>query len=153
MPLRIRWKSKENIGIALMLVGGCGLSQAMFILIGQLFLGVNNYFVMIIIPIGIIIATFYGTIIIYENYAQIRRREKLRSQFQAQREKNAFKKFINFPITKPLLIMSSVFILFFIIFYLILNIFLEGQLSFVFSETLAATIFLLICNVIERYYA
>jgi len=153
MPLRIRWKSKDYIGIALILIGACGLLQAIFILIGQVFLGVNNYFVMIIIPIGIMIALFYGTIIIFESYAQIKRREELRRQFHARREKTIFKKFINFPVTKPLLIMTSVFVLFFIIFYLILNIFLEGQLSFVFAETISVIFFLLISNAIERYYA
>ncbi|TXT59575.1 MAG: conserved membrane protein of unknown function [Promethearchaeota archaeon] len=151
MPIRIRWLSKDYVGVALMLFGACGLFQAIFILIGQVFLGVTNYFVMILIPIGIIIAIFYGTVIIFEGYAQVRRREKLRSQFKGRTEKNAFKKFLHFPITKPILIMSSVFALFFFILYLILNIFLEGQLAFVISEISAAILFLFIANGIERY--
>jgi hypothetical protein len=152
MPLRIRWKSKDYIGIALMLLGACGLFQAIFILLGQVYLGVNSYFVMILIPIAIVFALFYGTIIIFESYAQVRRREKLRSQFHKKGEKPVFKKFFSFPITKPLLIIFSVFVGFFFLFYFILNAFIdEFSLPFVIAENVAAVACLVIANAIERY--
>jgi len=77
MPIRIRWKSKENLGIGLLLLGMSGIIQLLFIFIGQYFLEIGNYYVVILIPIGITVAIFFATMIIFESYAQIERREKL----------------------------------------------------------------------------
>ena len=51
MPLRIRWSSKEYMGIALMLLGGCGGVQLLFIAIAQYILSIGNFIVLILIPI------------------------------------------------------------------------------------------------------
>jgi len=102
MPIRIRWKSKENLGIGLLLLGMCGIIQLFFIFIGQYFLEIGNYFVVILIPLGITVALFFATMIIFESYAQVERREKLRSQFRKSKITiSKLKKILNFPVTKP----------------------------------------------------
>ena len=81
MPIRIRWTSKEYFGSGLLLLGMSGMFQLFFIFIGQYFLAMGNHIIVILIPIGIWVALFYATLIIFESYAQIERREKLRSRY------------------------------------------------------------------------
>ncbi len=153
MPIRVRWKSKEYFGIGILLLGMSGLIQLFFIFIGQYFLEIGNYFVVILIPIGITIAIFFATLIIFESYAQIERREKLRSQFRKSMiNATKLEKFLNFPITKPLLIVFVVFTSFFFITFFICIIFLDNTFSFIIAENLSAVICLLIASFVEKIY-
>ncbi|MFX1314553.1 MAG: hypothetical protein ACFE9T_01720 [Promethearchaeota archaeon] len=154
MPIRIRWISKEHFGIAMLLLGICGLFQSFFIFIAQYLLFIGNYFVVIFIPVGVTIALFFSTIIIFESYAQVERREKLRSQFQKpKRKRSKLKRFLAFPITKPLLITCIVFIAMFFSSYFICVLFLTNALAFLTAENFSAIICLLIANLIEKKYA
>lgn len=154
MPIRIRWISKEYFGIGLLLLGMCGMIQLYFIFIGQYVLGIGNYYVIILIPLGVMIAIFFAAIIIFESYAQVERREKLRSQFRKSKIKRSkLKRFLKFPITKPLLIIFVVFNAFFFSTYFICVLFLNNTLSFLVAENLGAIICLLIANLIEKNYA
>ena len=154
MPLRIRWLSEEFFGIALLLLGMCGMFQLFFIFIGQYLLSIGNYFVVILIPIGITVALFFSTIIIFESYAQVERREKLKSQFKKSRGKRSkLRIFLDFPITKPLLITCIIFLATFFSSYYICVLFLNNAVSFLTAENLSAVICLLIANLIEKKYA
>ena len=151
MPIRIRWKSKENLGIGFLLLGMCGIIQLFFIFIGQYFLEIGNYFVVILIPIGITLATFFATMIIFESYAQIERREKLRTQFQkSKNDITKLKKILNFPIAKPLIIVFAVFTSFFFITFFISILFLDNTFSFIIAENLSAVVCLLIASLLEK---
>ena len=151
MPIRIRWKTKEYFGIGLLLLGICGMFQLFFIFVGQYFLGIGNYFVVILIPIGVWAAVFFASLIIFESYAQVERREKLRSQFRKSGKKSPkLKKILNFPITKPLLI---VFILFNVVFFssfFISLLYLDNTMSFLIAENLSAIICLVSANLLEQ---
>jgi len=153
MPIRIRWKSKENLGIGLLILGMSGIIQLFFIFIGQYFLEIGNYFVVILIPLGITVAIFFATMIIFESYAQVERREKLRSQFRKSKITiSKLKKILNFPITKPLIIVFAVFSSSFFITYFICISFLDNTFSFIIAENLSAVVCLLIANFIEKSY-
>ena len=153
MPIRVRWKSKEYLGIGLLLLGMSGLIQLFFIFIGQYFLAIGNYFVVILIPIGITLAIFFATMIIFESYAQIERREKLRGQFRKSKINNSnVQKILNFPITKPLLIVFTVFTSFFFITFFISIAFLENNFSFIIAENVGALLCLLIASFVEKRY-
>ena len=153
MPIRVRWKSKEYIGIGILLLGMSGLIQLFFIFIGQYLLEIGNYFVVVLIPIGITLAIFLATMIIFESYAQIERREKLRSQFRKSRiSTTKLTKVLDFPITKPLLIVFAIFTPFFFITFFICTIFLDNTFSFIIAENLSAVMCLLIASFIEKIY-
>jgi hypothetical protein len=153
MPIRIRWKSKEYFGIGLLLLGMCGIFQLFFIFIGQYFLEIGNYFVVILVPLGITLATFYASIIIFESYAQVERREKIRSQFRKSKTYSSkLEQFLNFPITKPLIIIFTVFTPIFFISFFICNLFLNNTISFLTAENISAIICLLVANLIEKNY-
>ncbi len=153
MPIRIRWKSKEYFGIGLLLLGMCGMFQLFFIFVGQYFLGIGNYFVVILLPIGIWAALFFATTIIFESYAQVERREKLRSQFKKSGSKHStVTKFLIFPITKPMLIIFILFNVFFFSSFFICYLFLNSTLSFLLAENISAIVCLLVANLIERNY-
>jgi hypothetical protein len=153
MPIRIRWKLKEYRGIGLLLLGMSGIIQLFFIFIGQYFLEIGNYFVVILIPIGITVAIFFATMIIFESYAQIERREKLRTQFSKSKiNGKKLTKVLNFPVTKPLLIVFAVFSSFFFITFFICILFLDNTFSFIIAENLSAVMCLLIANFVEKNY-
>ena len=154
MPIRFRWTSKEYIPIALMLFGACGIFQVLFIILAQYILGVGNYLVVILIPIGITIALFFGVVIIFESFVQIEKRKKLRSQFQKSRlESSTFRKILYFPIIRPIIIVFPIFAAIFFSTYGISLFFLDNVMAFLISENLAAIISLLIANLIEKKYA
>ncbi|MFX0106054.1 MAG: hypothetical protein ACFE75_11265 [Candidatus Hodarchaeota archaeon] len=153
MPIRIRWLSKEYFGTGLLLLGICGIFQLFFIFIGQYFLAIGNYIVVILIPIAIWIATFFATIIIFESYAQVERREKLSSRYRKSIVKSSkLKKFLNIPITKPLLLVFILFNVFFFTIFFICISFLNNSMAFLIAQNLSAIICLLIANLIEKNY-
>ena len=153
MPIRVRWKSKEYLGIGLLLLGMSGLIQLFFIFMGQYVLAIGNYYVIILIPIGITFAIFFATMIIFESYAQIDRREKLKGQFRKSKiNVSNLKRILNFPITKPLLIVFSVFTSFFFITFFISIVFLDNIFSFIIAENLSAVVCLLIASFVEKRY-
>ena len=154
MPIRFRWTSKEYIPIALMLFGACGIFQALFIILAQYILGVGNYLVVILIPIGITIALFFGVVIIFESFVQVEKRKNTRSQFQKSRlELSKFRKILYFPVIRPIIIVFPVFTAIFFSTYGISLIFLDNVMAFLISENLAVIISLLIANLIEKKYA
>ncbi|MFX0030739.1 MAG: hypothetical protein ACFE8B_16115 [Candidatus Hermodarchaeota archaeon] len=153
MPIRIRWRSKEYIGIGLLLLGMCGVLQLLLIFIGQYALGIGNYFVVILIPIGTTIAIFFAAMIIFESYAQVERREKLRTQFRKSKmDSSRIRQFLNFPITKPVIIIFAVFIPIFFISFYICTLFLNNTIAFLTAENFSAIVCLLIANLIEKSY-
>lgn len=153
MPIRVHWKSKEYIGIGLLLLGMSAVLQLFLIIIGQYALGIGNYFVVILIPIGMTLAVFYAAMIIFESYAQVERREKLRSQFRKSKvDLSGLKQFLNFPITKPLIIIFLVFLPVFFISFYVCTLFMNATISFLTAENISAIICLLIANIIEKSY-
>ena len=153
MPLKIRWSSKEYFGSVLLLLGMSGIFQLLFIFIGQYFLAMGNYIIIVLIPIGIWVALFYATLIIYESYAQVERREKLRTRFLKSKIKSStLKRFLSIPVTKPLLVIFIFFSFFFFIVFLISIAFFDNTIAFLTAEVLSAVICLLIANLIEKNY-
>ena len=154
MPIRFRWSSKEYISIAFILFGACGLFQVFFIFIAQYFFGVGNYIVVILIPIGATVALYFGVIIIFESFAQVERKKKLKSQFSKSRPNvSKIQTFLNFPIVRPLTITFPVFTILFFITYGVCHTFLNNINSFIIAENLATLTSLLIANFIEKKYA
>ena len=153
MPIKFRWSSKEYISIAFMLFGACGLFQVFFIFIAQYFLGVGNHLVVILIPLGATVALFFGVVIIFESFAQVERKKKLKSQFSKPRQISKIQKFLYFPIVRPLIIVFLPFTIIFFSTYGVCYIFLNNIFSFIIAENLATLVSLLIANFIEKKYA
>ena len=154
MPIRFRWTSKEYFPIAIMLLGVCGLFQVLFTFIAQYFLEVGNYIAVILIPIGITIALFFGTIIIFEAYAQVERKRVLKAQFSKKKSTiSNLKKFLLFPIVRPIVITFPIFAILFFISFPICNFLVNSTISFIISENIGAVACLLVANMIEKNYA
>ena len=154
MPLRIRWAQKEYFGIALMLFGGCGIIQVFFIFVAQYFLSIGNYLVIILIPTGATFALFYASIVIFDSYAQVQRKRKIKRRFAKKIfDKARFKKYLEFPVVRPLLIIFLIFTPLFFIAYFISNIWFNNIISFIIAENIGTIICILVSNLIEKYYA
>jgi hypothetical protein len=137
-----------------MLFGVCGLFQTFFIFIAQYFLGVGNYIVVILIPIGATIALFFGVVLIFESFVQVEKRKKLKSQFQKSKQSGSkLRMFLYFPIVRPVVIVFPIFAAIFFTTFGICMTFLDSVMSFMVAENLATLISLLIANFIEKKYA
>ena len=153
MPLKIRWSQKEYLSMALMLLGACGLFQVIFIFIAQYYLSIGNYLVIILIPIAVTIALFYATTIIFDSFAQVERRKKIKSQYQKSvSRKEKLIRFLRFPITRPLLIIFVIFTGVFFLSYFISNLYLNNIISFLLAENIATIVCFFAANIIERRY-
>ena len=154
MPIRFRWSSKEYLPIAFMLFGVCGLFQTLFVFIAQYFLGVGNYIVVILIPVGATIALFFGVILIFESFVQVERRKQLKTQFKKSRQAGSkFRSFLRFPIVRPIIVVFPIFTALFFTSYGICITFLDNVIAFLISENIATLVSLLIANFIEKKYA
>ncbi|MHA1273975.1 MAG: hypothetical protein ACTSQP_21355 [Promethearchaeota archaeon] len=159
MPIRFRWSSKEHLPTALTIFGFCGLFQCLYILFAQYLFSIGNYLVIILIPSTVTIAIFYSVIIIFESYAQVERRRKLRTQFKKSKSKKVkhpkLMSFLEVPIVKPLLIEFSIFsIVFFISFPSLVSFSgLSNMISFIIAENIGAIVCLFIANWFENNYA
>jgi len=154
MPIRVRWRSKEYLPIAFMLMGACGIFQLLFIFIAQYFLAIGNYLIVILIPIGATIGLYFSSTIIFEAYAQIERRKHLKSQFRKSKtDISKLKRFFQFPVTKPLTIIFILFTALFVSSYSVSIAFLDKLISFLVAENFATLVCLLIANFIEKRYA
>ena len=152
MPLNIRWVQKDYLSIALMLFFACGIFQAAIIFVAQYLFGIGNILVVVIIPIGVTIALFYCSIIIFDSFAQVERRKKIKSQFQKSSQFSKIKKILFFPIIRPLLIIFTIFIAIFLASYFIIFFYLNPIFSFIIAENIAAFVCLLVANLIEKSY-
>ena len=154
MPLRIRWIKREYFGIALMLFGLCGIFQAFYIFIAQYFLSIGNYLVIILIPIGVTFALFYASTIIFDSYSQVQRKRKIKRRF-AKRiiDKVKSRKFLEFPVVRPILIIFAIFSVFFFPSYFISNIWFNNIISFIIAENLGTIACIFVANFIEKHYA
>jgi hypothetical protein len=153
MPIRVRWTTKQYFPFAMMLLGACGVFQVLFIFIAQYLLNVGNLFVVTLIPLGVTIGLLFGSMIIFESYAQVERNRKLKTRFQkSQGISSKFQRFLYFPVVRPLLIMFSIFMALFFISYLFGATFLDKATSFLVGEVFATIICLLVANLIEKRY-
>ena len=136
-----------------MLFGGCGLFQTLYIFIAQYFLRVGNYLVIILIPVGVTFALFYASTVIFDSYAQVKRRKKIKQQF-AKRflRKVRLERFLNFPVVKPLLFIFIIFSACFFSAYFICIVFFNNLISFIIAENIGTIVCILVANLIEKVY-
>jgi len=154
VSIRIRWKSGDYFPIALMMFGICGLFQLIFIFTAQYFLKIGNYFVIIIIPIAVSVALFYASKIIFECFAHVERRKKIKNQFKkVKRKENKINKILEFPVSKPLLITFGIFTGLFIGGYILCILYLNSILSFLIAENIGAIACLIFADYFEKNYA
>jgi len=158
MPIKLNWIKGRNLGLALIFLGVMTLLQVLFILIAQYALNIGSIFAVILIPIGVIIATFYATLVIFESRTEMSQyRGKLQKrQYKSKKRaknKNKLKIIIdkvNWVYARPLLIISGVFIGGFWLTYLILfSLFEDQTIVYVIAENVGAILSLVIATYIE----
>ena len=153
MPLRIRWAQKEYLSIAFMLLGACGLFQVFYIFVAQYLLSIGNYIVVIIIPIGVTIALFYASAVIFGSYAQVKRRRRIKSQYSKRvLDKVRLRNFFEFPVVRPLIIIFVVFSVIFFPAYFISILWFNNIWSFIIAENAGTIACIITANLIEQRY-
>ena len=119
----------------------------------QYFFKIGNYIAIIIIPIGVTLALFYATTIVFDSFAQEHHRKKIKSQYKKNILQNKkFQNFLKFPIVKPLLIVFAIFSVVFFPVYFISQIWFNNIISFVIAENIGTIFCIFSVNLIEKRY-
>ena len=158
MPIKLMWMRGKNLGLAMIFLGVMTLLQVLFILIAQYSLNIGSIYAVVLIPIGVIVATFYATLVVFESRTEM---SQYRGNFQKQHKKarkkvtskNKIKEIIdkiNWVYARPLLIISGIFIVGFWITYLILFSIIENQIIvYAIAENVGAILSLVYATYIE----
>lgn len=113
MPLKIYWNRAKYLGIAFFYFGIMGLFQSLFIIFGQYLMLVGSLYILILIPVGVIIATSYSAMLLYESKMQSQTRKSRR--FSQKRKESQF--IMEKEMLQPILIVIAVFVVVFFIGY------------------------------------
>jgi len=158
MPIKLMWLKGRNFGLALIFLGVMTLLQVLFILIAQYALNIGSIFAVTLIPFGVIVATFYSALVIFESKTEM---SQYRGNFQKKHQKSRKKASsknkiieiinkINWMYARPLLIIAGVFIGGFWLTYLILfSLFEDQTIVYVIAENVGAVLSLVIATYIE----
>ena len=158
MPIKLNWIKGRNFGLALIFLGMMTLSQVLFTLIAQYALSIGSIYSVVLIPIGVIFATFYSTLVIFESKTEM---SQYRGNFQKRHQKKRkrstkSKKFkeitnkINWVYARPVLLIAGIFIGGFWITYLILfSLFEDQTVVYVIAEIVGAILSLVFATYIE----
>jgi len=158
MPIKLMWMKGKNLGLGLIFLGVMTLLQVLFILIAQYALNIGSIFAVVLIPLGVIIATFYATLVIFESKTEMSQyRGKLQKrQFKSKKRaanKNKIKEIIdkvNWVYARPILTISGIFIVGFWLTYLILFSLFENQtIVYIIAENVGAILSLVFATYIE----
>ena len=158
MPIKLNWIKGKNFGLALIFLGFSTLLQVLFILIAQYALSIGSIYTVVLIPIGVIIATFYATLVIFESKTEMSQyRGKLQKrQYKSKKRttnKSKFKEIINkvnWVYARPILVISGIFIGGFWLTYLILFSIIENQtIVYIIAENIGAILSLVFATYIE----
>ncbi len=158
MPIKLMWMKGKNLGLGLIFLGVMTLLQVLFIIIAQYILNIGSIIAVTLISIGVIIATFYATLVIFESRTEMgqyrgnfqKRKQKSRKRSTNNNKlKNILSK-INWMYAKPLLIIAGIFIGGFWLTYLILFGLIEDKtIVYVIAENVGAILSLVIATYIE----
>jgi len=158
MPIKLMWMRGKNLGLGLIFLGVMTLLQVLFILIAQYALNIGSIFAVVLIPIGVIVATFYATLVIFESKTEMSQyRGKIQKrQFKSKKRatnKNKIKEIIgkvNWVYARPILTISGVFIVGFWLTYLILFSLFENQtIVYIIAENVGAILSLVFATYVE----
>ena len=145
MPLKIYWNRSKYLGIALFYFGIMGLLQSLVIVAGQYLILVGSLYILILIPVGAIIATSYSAMILYESNMQSQTRKSRR--FSQKRKESKF--IIEKEVLQPILIVLAVFVVVFIIGYSISSE-LETFIKFIIADLSGAIGALITASVMDK---
>ncbi|QEE17698.1 hypothetical protein DSAG12_03536 [Promethearchaeum syntrophicum] len=158
MPIKLNWIKGKNLGLSLIFLGMMTLLQVLFILIAQYALSIGSIYSVILVPIGVIIATFYATLVIFESKTEMsqyrgnfqKRKQKTQKKAQKSNKLKEILSKINWVYARPVLIIAAIFIGGFWITYLIIfSLFEDQTVVYVIAEIVGAILSLVFATYIE----
>ncbi len=154
MPVKLNWKKDQSLGLALMYLGIMGILQIIFMFIGQYWIQIGVKPIIILIPIGVIAATFYSVIVIFESsttMADYRNTHK----FTSKKKKNTgtFKekliKFLSNYYVKPVALVTIMFTITFLISCMFTFLWFSRSTMFLIADNLSAIIVMIFATMNE----
>ena len=156
--VKLNWSRGNSLGLAFIYLGILGFIQIIFMVIATYGMQIGSRPVIIIIPVGVIIATFYSTIILFEantSMVQFRNTHKYKKKVKKRTSKKQILDYISVlwknPFIQPVFYTTLVFCAFFGLSYLIFKIFIDDiSILFVIAENFGGWASLIFANYIER---
>ncbi|MHA1612203.1 MAG: hypothetical protein ACTSYU_09160, partial [Promethearchaeota archaeon] len=140
--VKLNWTRGKSLGLAAIYLGIMGFIQILFMVIAIYGMQIGSRAVIIIIPIGVIIATYYSVIILFEantSMVQFRNTHKYKKKGKKRKSKKKFMDYISVlwknSFIQPVFYVTLVFSGFFGLSYLIFQIFIDDiSILFVIAE-------------------
>ncbi|MHA1674551.1 MAG: hypothetical protein ACTSYI_13110 [Promethearchaeota archaeon] len=156
--VKLNWTRGASLGLASTYLGIMGFIQVIFMVIATYGMQIGSRPVIIIVPIGVIIASYYSVIILFEantSMTQFRNTHKYKKKTKKRSPKKKIMDYISVlwknPFIKPVFYIILVFSAFFGLSYLIFNIFVDDKsILFVIAENFGGWASLFFANYIER---
>ncbi len=142
MVIKLQWVRGKSFGLALIYFGIMGLFQTIFIILGQYGMHIGSKPIVILIPIGIILATYYSLLVLFESTTKVSEFRKIHQTGLKKKKKTAnkqkgFKGFINNIYVKPVLMVVAVFSSLFGVAFLITFSWTDQATTFVIADNVA----------------
>ncbi|MCF2139839.1 MAG: hypothetical protein K9W44_07285 [Candidatus Lokiarchaeota archaeon] len=91
--VKLNWFRGKSLGLALIYLGIMGIYQLLFMVLAQYGLQIGSRPIIILVPIGVILATFYSVIILFEtNTTMIQYRQKMKYKNKKKKKKKVSSK-------------------------------------------------------------
>ena len=149
--IKLNWLRGKSLGLALIYLGIMGLFQIIFVAIAQYGMKVGSQPISILVPIAVILATFYCVLALFESGTTMNEYRNVHRQHQKKYSKGKLSDFVNNIYVRPLLIVCGVFTGIYFLTWLILFSFIEKSwVEFIINDNVAAFAVIILVSFLER---
>jgi hypothetical protein len=151
--IKLNWLRGKSFGLALLYLGIMGLFQILFITVAQYGMKIGSRPITILVPIAVILATFYCVLVIFESYTSMNEYRSSHTLKHSKYAKNKgfLSKIIKNIYVRPVFYVVIIFSGIFFFTWLILFAFFEQNwIVFAIVDNVAALGLILITAYIEK---
>lgn len=152
--IKLQWLRGKSLGLAMIYLGIMSFFQLIFIALGQYAMKVGSRPITVLVPIAVIMATFYSVLVNFETNTtmnEFRSTHQYKHKKVAQDFKRKFRVFLKNIYVRPVLIVISVFTILFFFTWLILFGFIEESwIVFIIAENVGALGVILFISYLEK---
>lgn len=152
--IKLQWLRGRSLGLAMIYLGTMSFIQLLFIALGQYAMKVGSRPITVLVPIAVILATFYCVLVNFETNTSMneyRNTHKYKHKRSKKDFKNKLQNFMKNIYVRPVLIVSGIFTFLFFFTWLILFGFIQNSwVVFIFAENVGTLGVIIIISYLEK---
>ncbi len=152
--IKLQWLRGKSLGLAMMYLGIMGIFQLLFVALGQYAMQVGSHPITILVPIAVIITTFYCVLVNFESHTtmnEFRNTHKFKHSKKKGKVKKSFSDmFKNIYVRPVLVVMVSFGGLFFLSWLLLFALIDKSWVLFIVTENVGAIGVIIVTTLLEN---